>query len=291
MRPYAQGPAGDVEALRAVLPPQMLAGRVYIVTGGGRGLGAAVVHAALQAGARVLSADLAHPQGAPPSQHEHRVLANVALAADRERLVEEAFLRFGALDGVVNNAALNIARPFLETTEEDWDRVQGVGLRAAFFLTQAAVRRAQATPAPAPAPMSIVNMCSVHALAGMPGAGPYDAAKGGMLALTRTLAVELAAPAGGARAARVNCVSPGLCDTQMVRDYVFDAAPDRAKAWAYWQDNIPQRRMVSPEEVAAPVVFLLSEGAAAITGHNLVVDGGMTARLLSTPPYDSKQVS
>jgi NAD(P)-dependent dehydrogenase (short-subunit alcohol dehydrogenase family) len=259
----------------------MLAGRVVLITGGARGLGAAIVQAAVGAGARVVASDLSFP--APPAHPSVlHVVGDVTKAADRERMLDAAFSRFGALDGLVNNAALNICRPFLDTREEDYDRVVNVGQRAMFFLTQGAVRRARATPGART--LSVVNVSSVHALGGMPGAGPYDAAKAALLGLTRTLAVELAV---GAPAVRVNAVSPGACDTEMVR-MIFEAAPDRAASWKYWSDNLPQARLVLPKEVADPVVFLLSDGASAITGANLVIDGGMTAKLMSKEPYESK---
>lgn len=258
-----------------------LAGRVVLVTGGARGLGAAIVHAALTAGARVVSSDLSFV--APPAHpNVLHVTGDVAIAADRERMLDAAFSRFGALDGLVNNAALNISRPFVETREEDYDRVASVGQRAVFFLTQGAVRRVRA--APGARTLSVVNVSSVHALAGMPGAGPYDAVKAALVGLTRTLAVELAV---GAPAVRVNAVSPGACDTEMVRR-VFEAAPDKAASWRYWSDNLPQQRLVQPREVAEPVVFLLSDAASAITGANLVIDGGMTAKLMSKEPYESR---
>lgn len=198
-------------------------------------------------------------------------------------MVDAAMTRFGALDGLVNNAAVNICKPFLSTTEAEWDGVLSASLKATFFLSQAAVRAVRGSGTSSP--LSIVNIASVHGLLAMPGAGPYDAAKAGILNLTKCLAVELA---GGTPTVRVNAVSPGLCDTDMVRKGVFAATPDKTQAWDYWARNIPQARMVEPREVSAPVLFLLSDGASAMTGANLVVDGGMTSMLVSTPPYESK---
>lgn len=268
--------------------PQMLAGRVVLVTGGGRGLGFSIVQSALSAGARVVSADLAFPPPAQAVQQAHpaslvHLVSDVTKAEDRERMVDAAMTRFGALDGLVNNAAVDFCRPFLSTTEGEWDRVLDVSLKATFFLSQAAVRRVRG--AGTSRPLSIVNISSVHGLLAMPGAGPYDSAKAGIINLTKCLAVELAE---GTPTVRINAVSPGLCDTDMVRKGVFAATPDKKQAWDYWARNIPQQRMIEPSEVAAPVLFLLSDGASAMTGANLVVDGGMTSMLLSTPPYQSK---
>jgi len=263
-----------------------LAGRVIIVTGGRRGIGAAIADACLAAGASVVNADLLPapapaPAAAAASGREVHVVGDVASGAGRAAILSAASA-LGRIDGLVNNAGVDFAVPFAATTEADWDRVQNVDLKAVFFLTQGALSAARALHGGAP--FSVVNVASVHARMGVPGAAPYDAAKAGVVGMSRALAVELA-PAR----VRVNAVSPGLVATP-IWTALLDAAADRRACESYWAANAPLARPISPAEVAAPVVFLLSDAAAAVTGHDFVVDGGMTAQLVSTPPFASAAI-
>lgn len=249
------------------------------MTGGSAGIGAAIVDACLAAGGSVLSADIS-----PPRALEHpslaSVVASVSTPEGQRAIVSAALARFSRIDGLVNNAGVNLVKEFLATTEGDWDRTLSVDLKGVFFLSQAVVREAVA----AGWPLSIVNVSSVHSLAGMAGAGPYDAAKAGVVGMTRALAVELAP-----RGIRVNAVSPGAVRT-LIWDDIVAAAKDRKAFDAYWSAQTPMGRVIEPEEVAAPIVFLLSSGASAMTGTNLVVDAGMLAQLLSTAPYESTEI-
>jgi 2-deoxy-D-gluconate 3-dehydrogenase len=195
-------------------------------------------------------------------------------------MVDAALARFSHIDGLVNNAGVNLAKDFLATSEGDWDKVLSVDLKGVFFLTQAVVREAVARGRP----LSVVNVSSVHSVAGVAGAGPYDAAKSGVVGMTRALAVELAP-----RKVRVNAVSPGLVRT-LIWDGLMAAASDRAACEAYWDAQAPMGRIIEPSEVAAPIVFLLSDAASAMTGTNLIVDAGMLAQLLSTPPFSSSAI-
>ena len=259
------------------MPP--LSGRAIIVTGGRRGIGAAIVSACLDAGARVVSGDVLPPSPAsPPPAGLVEVVADVSCAAGHASLVQACLAAFGRLDGLVNNAGINFCKPFLSTTEAEYDRLMAVDLRGLFFLTQAAVRHAVASSAP----LSIVNIASVHALQGVAGAGPYDAAKAGVVGLTRALAVELAP-----MRCRVNAVSPGLVDTEIWRT-MLAATSEREACERYWMAQIPGARAIDAAEVAGPVVFLLSDAASGVTGANFVVDAGMTAQLVATAPFHSE---
>ena len=258
----------------------MLASKVIIVTGGSAGIGASIVDACLAAGASVLSADVSPPRALAHSDRLASVVASVSTAEGQRAIVDAALARFPRIDGLVNNAGVNLAKDFLATTEGDWDKVLSVDLKGVFFLTQAVVRHALAHGHP----LSVVNVSSVHSVAGVAGAGPYDAAKAGVVGMTRALAVELAP-----RGVRVNAVSPGLVRTH-IWDGLMAAASDRSACEAYWDAQSPMGRIIEPAEVAAPIVFLLSDGASAMTGANLLVDAGMTAQLISTPPFSSSAV-
>jgi len=250
------------------------------VTGGSAGIGAAIVDACLAAGGSVLSADISPPRSTLEHPCLASVVASVSTPEGQRAIVSAALARFSRIDGLVNNAGVNLVKDFLATTEGDWDRTLSVDLKGVFFLSQAVVREAVA----AGRPLSIVNVSSVHSLAGMAGAGPYDAAKAGVVGMTRALAVELAP-----RGIRVNAVSPGAVRT-LIWDDIVAAAKDRKAFDEYWGAQTPMGRVIEPEEVAAPIVFLLSSGASAMTGTNLVVDAGMLAQLLSTAPYESEEI-
>jgi NAD(P)-dependent dehydrogenase (short-subunit alcohol dehydrogenase family) len=201
---------------------------------------------------------------------------DVANDDDLERLVAATIAHFGRIDGLVNNAGVNFAKPFLETTSADWQRVISIDLRAVFFLTQRVCRQMLQQ---SPRGGSIVNISSVHSVAAYPGAGPYDAAKWGVVGLSKAIAVELAL-----KGIRVNALSPGLINTQIWRDYLA-ATPDAEAALRFWKSNIPIERTIEPEEVGEMAAFLLSQRAQVITGANLLVDGGLTAQLVSKEPY------
>jgi NAD(P)-dependent dehydrogenase (short-subunit alcohol dehydrogenase family) len=113
----------------------------------------------------------------------------------------------------------------------------------------------------------------------------YDAAKAGMVGMSRALAVELA-PMG----VRVNVVSPGLVATDIWQELLLAAGPDRERTQKYWATQMPMARPLNPSEIASPVVFLISEAASGITGTDMLVDAGMTAMLLSTPPFTSRNI-
>ena len=271
-----------------------LEGRTVIVTGGSRGIGKAIVSACLEAGANVLSADLSAPGvsafGIDDSQHPRlRVLlgkdADVSSTSGRSIIVQSCIERFGTVSGIVNNAGVNFNKPLLETTEEDFDRVINIDLRGAFFLTKEVFHRWSSLPIESRKALSVVNIASVHASQGAPGQAPYDAAKAGMVGMSRALAVELA-PMG----VRVNVISPGLVATDIWQELLEAAGPDRERTTNYWNTQMPMARPLKPSEIASPVVFLLSDASSGITGTDLLVDAGMTAMLLSTPSFSSRNI-
>jgi NAD(P)-dependent dehydrogenase (short-subunit alcohol dehydrogenase family) len=269
--------------------PAALADRVVIVTGAARGLGRAIATRSAEAGARVVLADREAAEGEAVAAEivaaggvAIAVATDVSRLADLERLCEAAVARFGRIDGLVNNAGVNFVKPVLEVTEAEWDRVLDIDLKGSFFLTQFAARQMVAQR---PAGGAIVQIASVHTVAAVAGAAPYDAAKHGMVGFTKAAAVELA-PHG----VRVNLLSPGLCRTTIWEGLVA-AAPSEQACLDYWQSQIPGGRPIEPEEIADAAIFLLSDASRAITGVNLVADLGMTSLLVGREPYASKPIT
>jgi NAD(P)-dependent dehydrogenase (short-subunit alcohol dehydrogenase family) len=266
-----------------------LADRVVIVTGAARGLGRAIATGCAAAAARVVLADR---EAAESEAVAGKIVAgggtavavptDVARLDDLQRLCDATVARFGRIDGLVNNAGVNYVKPFVDVTEAEWDRVVDIDLKGSFFLTQFVARQMLAQQ---PCGGSIVQIASVHTLASVAGAAPYDAAKHGMVGFTKAAAVELAA-----HGVRVNVVSPGLCRTTIWRDMVA-AAPSERACLDYWMSQIPGQRLIEPEEIAATVVFLLSDAARAVTGANLVADLGMTSLLIGREPFSSQPIT
>jgi NAD(P)-dependent dehydrogenase (short-subunit alcohol dehydrogenase family) len=262
----------------------LLENKTIIITGAGGGLGEGIARVCHREGANVVIADIrgeaAHTVASSLGQRALAITCNVAEDTHLHNLIAATLAHCGRIDGLVNNAGVNFSKPFLATTSNDWDRVISVDLRATFFLTQLACRQMlQQTPHSNSSRGSIVNIASVHSIAAYPGAGPYDAAKWGVVGLSKAIAVELAT-----QGIRVNAISPGLINTQIWRDYL-DATPNPAAAAAHWAANIPIERPIEPEEVGEMAAFLLSDRSRVITGANILVDGGLTAQLVSKEPY------
>ena len=238
-------------------------GRRAVVTGAGGGIGAAIL-ARLQAeGARVVGTDRdpAPASGVAPLWVSADLQSPATAQAAIERAVE---LLGGAPDMVVSAAGVYALAPAAAITEADWNLNQDINLRAPFFVAQAAVAARDA--AGVTTPMAIVNIASVGAYRAGTGdaALSYQASKGGLVALTRSMAAEWAR-----RSIRVNVVSPGVIDTAMVR--IMD---DPASGQAWLDARVPMARLGRPDEIAAVVCFLLSDEASYVTGAELIADGG-----------------
>ena len=261
--------------------PVILENKTIVITGGAGGLGEGIAKVCYREGANVVIGDLHYEKAKKVAEglgvRALAVMCDVRKTEDLAMLVEQALEKFGKIDGLVNNAGINFVKPFLDTTLEEWDRILSVDLRAVFFLTQLVSSQMlkQSTAG------SIVNISSVHSHAVLPGSGPYDAAKWGVVGLSKSIAVELAE-----RRIRVNCISPGLLNTQIWRD-IQAAAPDSAVCAEYWNANIPIGRVIEPAEIGELAAFLLSDRSVCITGANIFADGGMTSQLLSREPYAS----
>jgi NAD(P)-dependent dehydrogenase (short-subunit alcohol dehydrogenase family) len=245
-----------------------LAGKAILVTGAARGIGAAVAEAVVDEGGGVALLDI-DPIGADTAARladrgsAHFFPCDVRSLEQVELAVAEAERTLGGLDGLVNNAGVNAYFDAVAMGEGDWDRVFAVDLKAAWMLAKATL------PGLIERRGAIVNISSIHARLTIEGFFPYAAAKAGLEGLTRSLALEYA-PAG----VRVNAVAPGYTDTRLVRDWL-DLQADPGAALESALARIPLGRLATPHEIAAAVVFLLSDGASAITGATLAVDCGV----------------
>jgi NAD(P)-dependent dehydrogenase (short-subunit alcohol dehydrogenase family) len=245
-------------------------GRVALVTGAARGLGKAIAAELHTRGCAValndLSADaiavaigdLGGGQGLAAAPGDVSRVAGCGSAADA------AIAAFGRLDIVVNNAAINIERPVDDWDEDLWDRHVDVILKGAFFCVKAALPELRRNRG------AVVNIASELGLHGFPDNVGYCAAKGGVINMTRALAIELAPDV------RVNCVCPGTLNTELMRQCAEDSG-DAEAYMRYYRDYAPLGRIAEPAEIAKAVAFLASDDAAFLTGTILTADGGSTA--------------
>jgi NAD(P)-dependent dehydrogenase (short-subunit alcohol dehydrogenase family) len=249
-----------------------LAGKVCVITGAGSGIGAATadLFAEKQASGIVcadLDGDAATGVAARINARGGRATSfqiDVADPAGAEGLVEHALTEHGRLDVLHNNAGMGVAGAVHELSEEDWDRCIGVNLKGTFLVSRAAlpVMLEQSSGA-------IVNTCSNHATVGSPRLAAYHASKGGIRALTRQMARDYAPDI------RINCISPGLVDTPIARGGRAATPEEAESAWRMREEsNRYFHRAAQPREIAFGVLFLVSDEASFLTGHDLVMSGG-----------------
>jgi 2-hydroxycyclohexanecarboxyl-CoA dehydrogenase len=243
--------------------------RVAIVTGGAQGIGEAIVRRLASEGSQVAILDV-QPSKAQKVATDIVTAGGRALAVemditnsqDVKRAVKEVEDRLGHIDILINNAGWDKAAPFIQLTEEVWDKVIAINLRGPIAVTRAVldgmIERKYGR---------IVNIASDAGRVGSTGESVYSACKGGIIAFTKTLARELVR-----YNILVNCVCPGPTDTPMLADM----ARENPRLVEALQNAIPMRRLGKPEELAAAVVFLASDEASYITGQTLSVSGGLT---------------
>ena len=245
--------------------------RIAFVTGASYGVGAATALALARDGFDVaVSATRAANLEATLRQIEAAGVRAFPLALDLraqpsvERAMADVIARFGHLDLLVNNAALNLRKLAFDVTPEEWDEVMTTNIRGPFFLTQQFGRHLTASGRPG----AIINIASVHGLIGAAERSVYGISKAALIHMTRALAIEWA-PHG----IRVNAIAPGRMDTPSPSRTARTGDPQYLEAM---RARIPLRRLATAEEVAAAVCYLASAQAASIAGHTLVLDGGMT---------------
>jgi NAD(P)-dependent dehydrogenase (short-subunit alcohol dehydrogenase family) len=249
-----------------------LKGKVAFITGAGMGMGREASVLFAEQGARIIVADIdgqaAQGTVALVEKAGGQALAvtgDVALEADVKRMIEEGTRRFGALHVLYNNAGVlwkDRDRSVLETDEASWDRVMAINLKSVFWVTKYGIPHLRTAGGG-----SIIMMGSVSALAGFTRAqDAYTAAKGALISLTKSLAIQFARDQ-----IRCNVIHPGIVDTPLQAPYLTEAIRKE------FETGIPLGRIAQPREIANVALFLASDESSFMTGAELVVDGGFTA--------------
>ena len=247
-----------------------LKGKVALVTGAASGIGQAIARLMAQEGAQVAIADINDQGGQETVAQIGEEAAfykhtDVGSNTEVQSLVEATVARFGSIDILVNNAAIVLFKRLIDTEPEEWDRVIATNLRSVYLCSRYTIPHMMGRGHGA-----IVNISSARALATTPLVSSYDASKGAIVSLTRSLALEYAS-----HGIRVNCVLPGAIDTPVFRANLR-ADGREEEQYRATVDHIPLGRVGLPVDIAQAVVFLTSEESSYMTGASLVVDGGLT---------------
>jgi NAD(P)-dependent dehydrogenase (short-subunit alcohol dehydrogenase family) len=249
-----------------------LEGKVALVTGGSRGIGEAIALAFVRSGARVVVAsrklegvsavaDAIGKEYGP--ERIGAIAAHTGKESDCVRLVAETVARFGKVDVLVNNAATNPHfGPMLTVENAAWDKTFEVNLKGYFWCAREVAKHCIGRQAPG----SIVSIASVAGLIASPLQGVYAMTKAAVISMTKTLAVELATSK-----IRVNAIAPGFIDTKLASAILKDDG-----LLKHVVDRTPMARYGKPDEIAGGALYLASDSASFLTGHTLVIDGGMT---------------
>ncbi len=253
-----------------------LIGKCVIVTGGAVGIGRACVERMVEEGARVAILDVLEAEGAALAsklaEKGHDVAfwkADVADEANVRNAIDAAAARFGGLHVMVNNAGISgTPKPTDQVTEAEWDQVQAVNVKGVFFGTKHAVPHLRAAGGG-----SIINLSSIAGLIGVGSIAPYHASKGAVRLMSRNDAITYAS-----EGIRVNSVHPGYIWTPMVENHLKNLGGDQQAARAAADAAHPMGHIGEPDDIAWAVVYLASDEAKFVTGAELVVDGGYTAR-------------
>lgn len=246
----------------------MMHGRTAIVTGGAGGIGAAAARALAAEGAQVAVLDVDEGGAKVADEVGGRFeRCDVADEGEVASVVERCAGAWGRVDVLVNVAGIEQNSSYDQTTVEEWNRILDVNLRGAWLTCKHVAPRMVAAGRG-----SIVNVSSTNGLVGSLAGAAYGASKGGLVILTKDLAIELARTG-----VRVNAVCPGTIDTPLLHRWV-DRSEDPARAWKVVERSMPVGRVGTPDEVAGAILFFASDASSLCTGAALPVDGGLTAQ-------------
>lgn len=256
-----------------------LAGRKVLITGAAGGIGTATARRLCSEGAELLLADLNADavQSLASELGQTGIGVDVTKSADIQRMVETAYQRWGRLDVLFNNAGIIQARPMLELSEADWDRMLAVNLKSVFFVLQAVAKRMIRQPVMEGSELrgKLIQTASIAAFrGGTPHTVHYSAAKSGVMSVTRTAATVLAP-----YKVTSNCINPGIVDTamwkQLDEEWNEIEGWESGEAWKRRIAPIPLGRAEKAEDVAAVISFLASRDSDYMTGQAVIADGGM----------------
>ncbi|MRR22975.1 glucose 1-dehydrogenase [bacterium] len=244
-------------------------GKVVIVTGSGRGIGRCIAGMYASEGAKVILAERDASTGETAEREIRKeggdacfVLTDVSVSGQVSGMVRKAIETYGRVDIVINNAGFGIWKSPLELTEDEWDVVLNTNLRGAFLCAREAARFMKEQGGG-----SVINIASTRAFMSEAGSEAYAASKGGLVALTHALAASLAQ-----YSIRVNCISPGWIETG---DYSSLREADHSQHFS--------GRVGRPEDIARACLFLTGDGNEFINGENIIIDGGMTRKMIYLP--------
>lgn len=252
-------------------------GSVVIVTGGAKGIGRAICQGFARAGANVLCLDVDAAAGQELAAQDNSPVtivfreADVARAEDCRAAIEDAVARWGGLDVICNNAGIQPKSSYLpvhELSEEMWDRILDVNLKSTYLMSHYGIPHLKARGGG-----TIINTASVQGMASANLVSAYAASKGGLISLTRQLALDY-----GPDNIRVLGVAPGTIDTGMPHAYEPISEEEHNRLRREWGARHPLGRIGQPEEIARVVMFLASDQASFMTGETVCVDGGLMAK-------------
>lgn len=250
----------------------LLTGKVAVITGAASGQGRAAAQLFADEGAAIVVADIADEGAAETVARIEKdggravaVHADVSRRAECEAMIDAATSTFGRLDVLYNNAAVQMSGALVDCTEDEWDLTIRTNLDAIFFACRAAIPQMQASGGG-----SIVNTASTLGLIGSPGYAAYGAAKAGLIALTRQIAVE------HGPTIRANVIAPGSIDTPRFRK-VTEQLDDREAFFEMLMANMPLKRLGTADDIARVALFLASDQSAYTSGAVIPVDGGLAA--------------
>lgn len=241
-----------------------LEGKVAIVTGGSSGIGKSIVERFAWEGADVVIADVDEEKGKALEEEvddAHFKKCDVSSYENLKEVVDETVEEFGKLDVMVNNAGIGSVEGIEDMEVDDYEKIRSIDLDGVVYGCKAAAPHLKETEG------NIINMASIYGLVGDVGSTAYNAAKGGVVNLTRSVADDLAP-----HNVRVNSICPGFVETPMTQDVKEDE-----EFMAHIENQTPLGRMADPEEISSVAAFLASDGASYITGENIAVDGGWTS--------------